>query len=86
MSAANPPRTLEEDVLYYALSLTWFWYVFGALYVVAPVIAWLLLALWLWRFLDSSEQRLANRPVTAMVMVWWSGMLVMLVALVIGAL
>lgn len=84
MSAATTTRTLEEDVLYYALSLTWVWYVFGALYVVAPVIAWLLLALWLWRFLDPSTERLANRPMTGMVIVWWSGMLVMLVALVIG--
>ena len=77
------PRTLEENALYYALTLTWVWYVFGALYVVAPAIAWSLLGLWLWRFIDPTREQ-ANRPATALVMVWSSGMLVMLAALVVG--
>lgn len=76
-------QTTEETVLYYSLAWTWPWYVLGALYFVAPAVAWLLFGLWLWRKI-SAEEVLPNRPVTPLVVVWWLGMLVMLVALVIG--
>jgi len=76
-------ETPEEAVLYYTLSLTWVWYVLGALYFAAPIVAWSLFGLWLWRWI-SAEEQLPNRPVTPLVVMWWLGMMVMLLALVVG--
>lgn len=76
-------RTPEERILYYSLSLTWLWYVLGALYTVAPVAAWSLMLIWLRRWI-MSEEALPNQPMTPLVAIWWGGMLVMLLALVAG--
>lgn len=75
--------TLEETVLFYGLSLTWVWYLFGALYVVAPAIGWSLLALWLWRCFEPESEFPNTRP-TTIVVLWSLGMVVMLLALLIG--
>ena len=76
-------ETPDERVLYYALALTWVWYVLGALYMVPPVVAWLLFGTWFWRWVTCTET-LPNRPFTPLVAIWWAGMLVMLLALVVG--
>lgn len=76
-------ETPEEQVLYYTLALTWLWYVLGALYIVPPAAAWILLALWFSRAVSADEQ-LPNRPMTPLVLIWLLGMMIMLLALIIG--
>lgn len=76
-------ETPEEKLLYYTLALTWVWYVLGALYVVPPAAAWTLLALWFWRAVSADDQ-IPNRPMTPLVLIWWLGMGVMLLALIVG--
>ncbi len=78
-------RTPEEKVVYYAISLTWLWYALGALYIVAPAIAWLLLALAVWRWLTLDPADVAYpKPIPFSVWVWISCMLLMQIALVVG--
>lgn len=73
-------KSLEEQVLYYTLALTWVWYFAGAMYVVPPAVGWALLLVWAARVLTGE----AELGVPPLVMVWWGGMLVMLLALVVG--
>lgn len=73
-------KSLEEQVLYYTLSLTWVWYFAGAMYVVPPAVGWGLLLVWAARVLTGE----AELKVPPLVMVWWAGILVMLCALVAG--
>ncbi len=79
------PENFEERVVWVALTWTYVFYLFGALYVVAPVIAWML-------FLRRCTAALLTAPGTAPdgprlpipVLIWTVGMLVMLLALWIG--
>lgn len=73
-------KSVEEQILYYTLLLTWVWYFLGAMYVVPPVVGWLLLGLWLKRIIAGEP----TRPVPPIVMVWICAMLVMEVALIAG--
>lgn len=82
----GPPlelETLEERIVYYGLSLTWVWYGLGGIYLAGPAIAWSLMGIWGWRWL-SCEEELPNRPLPPLAYIWWLGMLVMWVALVVG--
>jgi hypothetical protein len=83
MSPANP----AEAMVYRALIWTWPFYAVGALYVVGPVLAWLLamlgfLALYLGPAIRQDLR--ATGPVPPIVWAWIAGMLVMLIALWIG--
>jgi hypothetical protein len=83
MTPANP----AEAIVYRALVWTWPFYALGALYVVGPVLAWLLamlgvLALYLGPAIR--EDLRATGPVPPIVWAWIAGMLVMLVALWVG--
>lgn len=83
MSPANP----AEAMVYRAMVWTWPFYALGALYVVGPVLAWLLamlafLALYLGPAIR--EDLRATGPIPPIVWAWMAGMLVMLVALWIG--
>ncbi|MGH1354817.1 MAG: O-antigen ligase family protein [Thalassovita sp.] len=83
MTPANP----AESMVYRALVWTWPFYGLGALYVVGPVLAWLLamlafLALYLGPAIRDDLR--ATGPVPPIVWAWMAGMLVMLVALWIG--
>lgn len=73
-------KSLEERVLYYTLVLTWVWYFLGAMYLVPPVVGWLLAGLWFARVITGEPVR----PMPALVMVWITAMLVMEVALIAG--
>lgn len=73
-------RSLEEQVLYYALSGTWVIYFLGAMYLMPPVLGWSLLGLW-------ASQRIKGentKPIPTLVWVWILSMLVMEIALIAG--
>ena len=85
-SADITPQNPEERLIWYSITGTYLFYALGALYVVAPVLAWLLLARLVWKLwqqtpLTPLEQRI-RIPVT--LWVWVIGMLVMLLALIMG--
>ena len=80
------PKTTEEKLIWYAMVGTYGFYFIGALYLVVPVMAWVLLFIGLWRWLNpaksSSNNQIPNLPVS--VMIWFLGMSFMLLALWIG--
>ena len=73
------PRNTEEQVTWLALCMTYPLYLLGALYVTGPALAWVLLALVLLRAIV-----VGVGPVGTGVWLWIVGMLVMLVALLVG--
>src|SRR6056297_2228826 len=83
MRSMNPAETL----IWHALSLTWPFYAFGALYVVGPVLAWILAAIaGLSLYLGPAIRHdlRATGPIPAVVWAWIGGMAVMLLALWVG--
>ncbi len=80
------PENLDERLVWYALTGTWAFYLTGALYVVAPALAWLLLARVAWRLLRQGPHTPPQRRVRVPwpVLGWIAGMGVMLLALVVG--
>ena len=81
------PRNPAEAMVLNTLKWTWPFYFIGALYVVGPVIAWLLgglavLSLYLGPAMRSDLR--ARGPVPPAVWIWILGMLVMLFALWVG--
>ncbi|EPX80528.1 membrane protein [Salipiger mucosus] len=87
MSAEIAPRNLAERMVWNALRWTWPFYFVGALYVVGPVLAWLLaglaaLVLYLGPAIRADLR--ARGPVPPVVLAWFAGMAVMLVALWVG--
>lgn len=81
------PRNAAEWVVFKTLVLTWVFYAFGALYVVGPVLAWVLAGLAvLVLYLGPAirEDLTATGPVPAVVWAWIAGMALMLIALWIG--
>ncbi len=82
--AAN---NLAERMVWKSLILTWPFYALGALYVVGPVLAWLmgtLAALSLYLGPAIRPDLRATGPVPAIIWAWFVGMAVMLIALWIG--
>ncbi len=80
------PANTEERIVWYSIIGTYGFYAMGALYVLAPVIAWLLLALAVFRILRFVVMGDAKShvPLPPLVLIWLAGMLVMYVALVVG--
>lgn len=80
------PETTEESLIWYTMVGTYGFYLIGALYVVVPVMAWVLFAYGLCRFAwDVKDEREAHIPLLPpSVWAWIVGMLVMLLALVVG--
>jgi len=80
------PQNFEERVVWYSITLTYVFYLLGALYIVAPVIGWILLAylfkkLWLQNHTTPNDE-IVRIPVG--VWIWVICMFVMLIALWIG--
>ncbi len=76
------PENSEERLIFGAIVCGWAFYAIGALYVVGPVLAMLLLGTILWRhYTGPAWPHLRPEPVPAGVWVWMGGMLAMLVAL-----
>jgi hypothetical protein len=80
------PETFEEKVIWYAITGTWLCYGFGALYVLAPAIGWLLVFRVFYKayITDSGTLPSSRIHVPAGAWVWIAGMLVMLLALLVG--
>lgn len=81
------PQNPAETIVWHSLTLTWAFYALGALYVVGPVLAWVLaglaaLSLYLGRAIRDDLR--ATGPVPWLIWLWIAGMLVMLVALWVG--
>lgn len=81
------PRNPAEALVWYALVWTWPFYAIGALYIVGPVLAWIIgglavLSLYLGPAIRPDLR--ATGPVPGLVWLWGLGMLVMLAALWVG--
>ena len=80
------PKSPEERIVWHAIRATYLFYVVGALYVVAPLLGWALLLLLLrraWRDGGINPSLPGGRPPGA-IWLWIGGMLVMLLALLVG--
>lgn len=78
-----PNSSLEEKLVFFALSLSYVFYLSGTLYIVGSLLGWALLGLLLLRWFV--EGRLSPRAcVPVGVVVWILGMLIMLVALLVA--
>lgn len=80
------PENFEEKVIWFAIVWTFPFYLLGALYIVAPVLAWLMLAylaqkLWRQNDLTSPQERIT---IPFGVWLWCFAMLLMLIALWMG--
>ncbi len=80
------PQNTEERVVWHTLRATYLFYLLGALYVVAPVIAWSLLLLLLHRLWQGRPLHpgLPQGQLPVAIWLWIIGMLVMLLALIVG--
>ena len=79
------PENSEERLIFGAIVGGWAFYAVGALYIVGPVLAVLLVGKVLWRqFSAPARPELKPSPVPAGVWVWIGGMMLMLVALLIA--
>lgn len=85
-SETMAPTNTEERIVWYSMVGTYVFYLFGALYIVAPVIAWILFAVALKRIvfwhLTADNRYFTPLPIT--VLIWFIGMFVMLIALIVG--
>jgi hypothetical protein len=79
-------KTPEERLIFGAIAGAWGWYALGALYILGPAVAMLLLAKYLWRRYSSPAQRpeLRPAPIPFSVWVWIAGMLTLLLALLVA--
>ncbi len=80
------PQTLEEKLIYWSIVGTWGFWLVGGLYLLAPVLGWMLLILVIFRLLKGGPESavLSNRPFPNGVMIWIIGMAMMEIALVAG--
>lgn len=81
------PNTIEEKIVYRSIVLTWVFYIFGALYIVGPVLAMTLNAIILWRWYSGpwlGHRYPALNRMSLGVGVWCIGMLMMLLALFVA--
>ena len=83
---AHHSRAPEDYIAGFALTATWFVYLFGGLYVLGPVLGVGLTGLVFARLYLSGEaiQTRSVKPIPSGVWVWIGGMLVMLLALEVG--
>ncbi len=80
------PQNPEERVVWLSIVLTYGFYLIGALYIVAPVMGWCLLLLLARRVLQGELRSTAGAApgVPLAIWIWTIGMLVMLLALLVG--
>ncbi|WOT06346.1 O-antigen ligase family protein [Shewanella youngdeokensis] len=77
---AYTPENSDERLIWYSITGTYFFWVLGAMYVVAPVIAWILLLRLTKRALSDDQQFSISRTQAY----WVVAMCLMLLALVVG--
>ncbi len=78
---AISPQNTDERIVWVAIVGTYGFYAIGALYLVAPVIAWILLLRLFWQ---RYHQPASTQAIPFALWVWIIGMLVMLISLVVG--
>lgn len=79
------PETIEERLIYWSIVGTWGLWIIGGLYVLAPVLGWILVGLGASRIIMRGDAAgVANKPFPIGVVVWMVGMAGMLVTLVVG--
>lgn len=83
---AHTPQNLEERLIWRAITGTWVVYLFGGLYILAPLIGWYLVGVILWRAYSQNALTPPRQRVRlfAVPMIWIIGMLVLLMALILG--
>ena len=87
MTTMTRKRNPAESLCFWTISLTWPFYAIGALYIVGPVVGWVLFAMVaLSLYLGPAMRRdlRAAGPVPAAMWVWIIGALIMLVVLWVG--
>jgi hypothetical protein len=79
------PETLEEKLIYWSIVCIWPMYLMGALYVVMPALAWVLLAVSLLKQVGAvGDEEPSHKRLPAGVMLWAGGMATMVAALFVG--
>ncbi|WP_076542879.1 capsular biosynthesis protein [Shewanella sp. UCD-KL21] len=73
-------QNVDEKIIYNSIVYSYLFWLFGALYVIAPVIAWVLFARLLYKKLSGQH----TYRISISHYVWVFGMLFMLIALVVG--
>lgn len=80
------PKNFEERVVWYSITLTYVFYLLGALYIVAPVVGWILLMYMVKKMWFQNETTPADEVIKIPfgVWIWVVCMLLMLLALWVG--
>lgn len=83
---AADPETLSERLIVFAITSTWWLYLVGGLYIVGPVLGWILAALVARAYYFSDVLPAHDRPYRMgwPIMVWLAGMAAMLIILWVG--
>ena len=83
---AIAPENIIEKWIWYALILTYPFYALGAVYIIAPVLGWILLGYWAYNLWLPAPMRARSIQVEPhpVVILWVVAMLVMEVALIMG--
>ncbi|MFT5176817.1 MAG: hypothetical protein ACI8W7_005015, partial [Gammaproteobacteria bacterium] len=80
------PENIEERIVWHSIRATYVFYALGALYIVAPLLAWCLLIVVLsraWRY-GSINPSLPGNGIPTAIWLWVGGMLMMGFALLVG--
>lgn len=85
-SSAHTPQNFEERVIWHAITCTWLYYLVGGLYILAPVLGWILILRVGYKAYIQNDQTPPRERVrfTLQAFVWSAAMLVMLLALILG--
>ncbi len=85
-TSAYTPQNLEERLIWKAITGTWVVYLFGGLYLLAPLVGWYLVCVILWRAYTQNELTPSRQRVRVFIgpLIWIAGMLVLLLALILG--
>lgn len=84
-SAHVQPQTLEERLVYWSIAGTWAVWAVGGLYVLAPALGWILVAIWLARYTGVlAGPPPPARAVPTGAVLWIAAMGVMAIGLVVG--
>ena len=79
------PENSEERLIWWAIVGAWGFYAIGALYLVGPALAIVLLSIYAWRHYAAPMRPAARpRPIPVGVWVWIAGMAAMLLALLVA--
>ena len=79
------PENIEERIVWHSIRATYVFYALGALYIVAPLLAWCLLIVVLsraWRY-GSINPSLPGNGIPTAIWLWVGGMLMMGFALLV---